>query len=57
MRYVSTRGQSDPVSLETALRAGLASDGGLFVPVSLPLNSLSTPLPSLRTCRSRPVSF
>jgi len=36
MRYVSTRGQSDPVSLETALRAGLASDGGLFVPVSLP---------------------
>jgi len=33
--YVSTRG-SGPVSLDTALRVGIASDGGLFLPVQLP---------------------
>lgn len=33
--YVSTRG-GDPVSLADALFQGLASDGGLFVPVALP---------------------
>ncbi len=36
MRYTSTREHAEPVSLEAALRAGLASDGGLFVPESLP---------------------
>ena len=32
MNYVSTRGAATPVSFEDALLAGLASDGGLFVP-------------------------
>ena len=36
MRYVSTRGQTDPLSFTEALVSGLASDGGLLVPESLP---------------------
>src|SRR4029077_13590078 len=34
--YVSTRGSAPPVSLSDALRTGLASDGGLFIPSDLP---------------------
>jgi len=40
MRFVSTEGKCESVSLEEALRRGLAADGGLYVPESLP------PLPS-----------
>lgn len=36
MRYLSTSGQSPPVDLTTALLTGLAPDGGLYVPESLP---------------------
>jgi len=36
VRYVSTRGQIDPVGFTEALVGGLASDGGLMVPESLP---------------------
>ena len=36
MRYVSTRGQAEPLGFGAAVAAGLASDGGLFVPASLP---------------------
>ena len=36
MRYVSTRGQSPPVSFLDAVLAGLAPDGGLYVPESWP---------------------
>jgi threonine synthase len=36
LRYLSTRGTSPPVSLEEALFAGPASDGGLYVPERLP---------------------
>ena len=36
MNYVSTRG-STPVSLDEALVKGIADDGGLFVPVKLPV--------------------
>ncbi len=36
MRYVSTRGQSQPLEFCDAVRAGLAPDGGLFVPERLP---------------------
>ena len=36
MKYVSTRG-STPVSLDEALVKGIADDGGLFVPVKLPV--------------------
>lgn len=36
MRYLSTRGTSPAVSLEEALFAGPAPDGGLYVPETLP---------------------
>lgn len=36
MQYVSTRGQSQPLPFCDAVRAGLADDGGLFVPERLP---------------------
>ncbi|MDV3468889.1 threonine synthase [Stenotrophomonas sp. C3(2023)] len=36
MRFVSTRGVSAPVSLSAAIAAGLAPDGGLYVPEMLP---------------------
>ncbi len=36
MRYVSTRGTAAPLSFDDALLAGLASDGGLYVPESWP---------------------
>jgi len=37
MRYLSTRGGASPESLGAALAAGIAPDGGLFVPEALPL--------------------
>ncbi len=36
MRYISTRGQVAPASFEEVLFAGLAADGGLYVPESWP---------------------
>ncbi len=36
MRYLSTRGGARPVNLDDALRQGLATDGGLLLPESLP---------------------
>ena len=36
MKYISTRGQAQPLSFEDAVLAGLASDGGLYVPETLP---------------------
>ena len=36
MRYVSTRGLAPPVGFSEAVAAGLAPDGGLFVPEFLP---------------------
>ncbi|WP_420551138.1 threonine synthase [Litorivicinus lipolyticus] len=36
MRYVSTRGRSDALDFEGVLLRGLAPDGGLYVPESLP---------------------
>ena len=36
MRYVSTRGVAPILDFEAATRAGLASDGGLYVPESWP---------------------
>ena len=36
MRYVSTRGAAPPVEFEEALLAGLAPDGGLYVPEAWP---------------------
>ncbi len=36
MHYVSTRGQSEPVGFSAAVAAGLAPDGGLYLPADLP---------------------
>ena len=36
MRYVSTRGEVESLSFEDALLAGLATDGGLYVPAEWP---------------------
>jgi threonine synthase len=36
MRFVSTRGDAPPVPLSGAITAGLAPDGGLYVPDALP---------------------
>ena len=36
MKYVSTRGKSAPATLSDAINAGLAPDGGLHVPQSVP---------------------
>jgi len=36
MRYISTRGQAPVLDFADVLLAGLASDGGLYVPEELP---------------------
>jgi len=41
MRFVSTRGQAAPATLSEALAAGLAPDGGLYVPDTLPTLTLA----------------
>ena len=39
MRYVSTRGQAPLLGFEEAMMAGLARDGGLYVPEAVPVMS------------------
>lgn len=36
MKYISTRGNASPLDFEQVLLAGLAGDGGLYVPETLP---------------------
>lgn len=36
MKYISTRGRADALDFESVVLAGLASDGGLYVPETLP---------------------
>jgi threonine synthase len=36
MNYISTRGQMDPIGFQDAVMTGLAPDGGLLLPASLP---------------------
>ncbi len=36
MRYISTRGQAPALSFEEAMLSGLARDGGLYVPETVP---------------------
>ena len=36
MKYISTRGQAPALNFEDVLLTGLAADGGLYVPESLP---------------------
>ncbi|MGY1408296.1 threonine synthase [Luteimonas sp. A611] len=47
MQFISTRGQVAPTSIDAALVAGLAPDGGLYVPESIPSVDFSAPLPTL----------
>src|SRR5262245_11744593 len=42
VRYVSTRGEAPPLGFEDALLAGLARDGGLYVPETWPRLTLAT---------------
>ncbi len=39
MRYISTRGKAPELSFEEAMLTGLARDGGLYVPVTVPVMS------------------
>ena len=39
MRYISTRGQAPALSFSEAMMTGLARDGGLYVPESVPVLS------------------
>ena len=47
MRFVSTRGETPPTSIDTALVAGLAPDGGLYVPQSIPSPASTAPSTTL----------
>ena len=47
MKFVSTRGGAPATELEAALAAGLAPDGGLYVPDSIPRIDLYTPAQSI----------
>ena len=50
MRYVSTRGQAPDLGFADAVLAGLAADGGLYVPDTFPTLTAA----ELRTLRGRP---
>ena len=53
MRYVSTRGIAPPVGLSDAIAAGLAPDGGLYVPERMPQVDLSSTGGSLADTATR----
>lgn len=36
MKFISTRGQSEPLSFSAAVEQGLAPDGGLYIPENMP---------------------
>ena len=40
MKYISTRGKAPVLNFEEAMLTGLARDGGLYVPQSIPNLSL-----------------
>ncbi|MEQ7874757.1 threonine synthase [Sphingomonas sp. ASV193] len=47
MRFVSSRGGGEPVSLSDALRRGIAPDGGLYLPEAIPAAPLDRLGPDL----------
>lgn len=49
LSYVSTRGQSSPLAFDDVLLAGLASDGGLFVPSVWPQLESASPRTAARS--------
>lgn len=56
MKFVSTRGNTPPTPLDAALVAGLAPDGGLYVPESFPHVDFSVPSASLAQTARRTLS-
>ncbi|MDR1507777.1 MAG: threonine synthase [Treponema sp.] len=56
MRYHSTRGNSDPVSFAASALAGLAPDGGLYIPETIPEYRGSV-RKSLGTMRFQEIAF
>ncbi|MGA9333694.1 MAG: pyridoxal-phosphate dependent enzyme, partial [Rudaea sp.] len=50
MNVISTRGTAPPICLSTAIATGLAPDGGLYVPESLP----QLPVQAFDNCESLP---
>ncbi len=50
MQYLSTRGNDGPLDFEQVMRAGLARDGGLYVPAAWPTINAA----ELRSLRGRP---
>ena len=56
MRYYSTRNKNEPVNFAIAALAGLAPDGGLFVPEEIPQYT-QTVLSSLGTMDYRDIAF
>lgn len=53
MKFVSTRGTAPAASIDDALVAGLAPDGGLFVPETIPLVALAQPQVTLAATAQR----
>ncbi|WP_202839309.1 threonine synthase [Luteimonas saliphila] len=53
MQFTSTRGRIPPTSIDVALVAGLAPDGGLYVPTCFPRPDFSVPAPSLAAMATR----
>jgi threonine synthase len=47
MKFISTRGQTPATSIDAALSAGLAPDGGLYVPERIPALASTQPFPTL----------
>lgn len=56
MKYISTRGQAEPVDFAGACLAGLAADGGLYVPESWPQIAPATPGESYAETAARTIS-
>lgn len=47
MKFISTRGQTPATSIDDALSAGLAPDGGLYVPERIPVIASTQPFSTL----------
>ncbi len=53
MKFVSTRDNTPATPIDDALAAGLAPDGGLFVPETIPVVALTQPQPTLADTAQR----
>ncbi len=56
MKFLSTRGKTPATGIDAALVAGLAPDGGLYVPEAFPAVDFSTPSASLAQTALRTLS-